>query len=268
MDVCLPFQSLCPVSLFGVYDTPTSRPYFRWSARSPPPPSFTPSLAKSQPQTTLEPISELFKSLTTMRPSTPNLGTSAPGRAPAISLQQQTLLAISFLGLVASVSFFGMRMLTVPNDGLCTELGYPGCKLSPPPLPILDRYDLRNHQPHTPACMQWRDEEILTKVTVKTSLLAVANQAARYRWLNFDEYYERSETYRGPPTPQREAAWESLLPCNVHHDSKHRSTHAGGLTLDGNQMASASSKPAPSPPSPPTTKTLRFRVQSYTWAAW
>jgi len=47
--------------------------------------------------------------------------------------------------------------------------------------------------------------------------LAVANQAAQYRWLNFDEYYERSKTYKGPPTPQREAAWVSLLPCNVNH---------------------------------------------------
>lgn len=43
--------------------------------------------------------------------------------------------------------------------------------------------------------------------------IAPALEAVEYQRENFRDHYSDRETYRGPPTPEREAAWEEFAPC-------------------------------------------------------
>lgn len=43
--------------------------------------------------------------------------------------------------------------------------------------------------------------------------IAPALEAVEYQRENFRDHYSDRETYRGPPTPDREAAWDEFAPC-------------------------------------------------------
>ncbi|KAK1751047.1 hypothetical protein QBC47DRAFT_392117 [Echria macrotheca] len=42
-----------------------------------------------------------------------------------------------------------------------------------------------------------------------------ANEATEYHWENFRDHYIPYAVYRGPPTPEREAAWDAFTPFGV-----------------------------------------------------
>lgn len=50
-------------------------------------------------------------------------------------------------------------------------------------------------------------------ITNAVKPIAPALEAVEYQRVNFRDHYSDRDTYRGPPTPDREAAWEEFAPC-------------------------------------------------------